>query len=93
MAVHPLVHMITGFTNILFSTLGECYKVNNISRDLQLVLHLSLMIAPEADFAICEGIIILHLASPHGSSSGSSSRVSGLSIARTRRSRRLLGLL
>ena len=31
-AVHPLVHMITGFTNILFSTLGACYKVDNICR-------------------------------------------------------------
>ena len=31
-AVHPLVHMITGFTNILFSTLGACYKVDNIGR-------------------------------------------------------------
>ena len=29
-AVHPLDHMITGFTNILFSTLGACYKVDNI---------------------------------------------------------------
>ena len=31
-AVHLLVHMITGFTNILFSTLGACYKVDNIGR-------------------------------------------------------------
>ena len=31
-AVHPLVHMITGFTNILFPTLGACYKVDNIGR-------------------------------------------------------------
>ena len=31
-AVHPLVHMITGFANILFSTLGACYKVDNIGR-------------------------------------------------------------
>ena len=31
-AVHPLVHMINGFTNILFSTLGACYKVDNIGR-------------------------------------------------------------
>ena len=28
----PLVHMITGFTNIVFSTLGTCYEVNNIGR-------------------------------------------------------------
>ena len=28
----PLVHMITGFTSILFSTLGACYKVDNIGR-------------------------------------------------------------
>ena len=32
MAVHPLVHMITGFINILFSILGACYKVDNIGR-------------------------------------------------------------
>ena len=25
-AVHPLVHMITGFTNILFFTLDACFK-------------------------------------------------------------------
>ena len=31
-AVHPLVHMITSFTNILLSTLGACYKVDNIGR-------------------------------------------------------------
>ena len=31
-AIHPLVHMITGFTNILFSTLGACNKVDNIGR-------------------------------------------------------------
>ena len=31
-AVHPLVHMITSFTNILFSTLSACYKVDNIGR-------------------------------------------------------------
>ena len=29
-AVHPLFHMITGFTNILFSTPGACYKVDNL---------------------------------------------------------------
>ena len=37
---------------------------------LQLVLHLSLIIAPDADFAVCVGVIILqvlHLALPHGS--------------------------
>ena len=90
------VHMITGFTNILFSTLGVCCKVDNIV--LQLVLHISLVVAPDADFAICLGVIILqvlHLALPHGrvSTRGSSSRMSGLSLARSRRSRILLGLL
>ena len=35
---------VTGFTNILFFTLGACNKVDNIGR-LQLVLRLSLMIA------------------------------------------------
>ena len=88
---YPLVHMITGFTNILFSTLGACYKVDNIGR-------LTTGVAPDADFAICVWVIILqvlHLALPHGrvSPSGSSSRMSGLSLARTRRSRKLLGLL
>ena len=62
---------------------------------LQLVLHISFMVAPDPDFAICLGIIILqilHLALPHGrvSPSGSSSRISGLSLACTKRSRRLL---
>ena len=51
-------------------------------------------LAPDADFAICVGVIILqvlHLALPHGrvSPSASSSRLSGLSLARTRRSNRL----
>ena len=32
MVVHPLVHMITCFTYILFSALGACYKVDNIGR-------------------------------------------------------------
>ena len=46
------------------------------------------MIAPDADFAFCVGVItlqVLHLALPHGrvSPSGSSSRVSGLGLART----------
>ena len=94
-AVHPLVHTITGFTNILFSTLGACYKVDTLVV-LQLVLHLSLIVAPLT--AICVEVIILqvlHLALPHGrvSPSGSSSRMSGLSLARARRSHRLLGLL
>ena len=31
-AVHPLVHMITGLTTILFSTLCTCYKVDKIGR-------------------------------------------------------------
>ena len=61
---------------------------------LQLVLLLSLIVALDADFAICVGVIILqvlHLALPHGrvSPSGSSSRMSDLKLARTRRSRRL----
>ena len=61
---------------------------------LKLVLHLSLMVAPDADFAICVEVNILqvlHLALPHGrvSPSGSSSRMSGLSFAHIRRSRRL----
>ena len=30
--VPPLIHMITGFTNVLFSTLSACYKVANIDR-------------------------------------------------------------
>ena len=42
-AVHPLVHLITGFTNILFSTLGACYKVENIGRR-------STSVAPKLDF-------------------------------------------
>ena len=29
---YPLVHTISGFTNILFSALGACYKIDNISR-------------------------------------------------------------
>ena len=41
-AVHLLVHMITGFTNILFSTLGACYKVDNIGR-------LTTSVAPKLD--------------------------------------------
>ena len=91
-AVHLLVHMITGFTNILFSIRQLTLVV------FQPVLHLNLMVAQDADFAICVGIIILsvlHLALQHGrvSPSGSSSRMSGLSLARTRKSRRLLGLL
>ena len=56
---------------------------------LQLALHLRLMVASDADFTICVTVIILqvlHLALPHG---GSSSRMSGLSLARTRRSRSL----
>ena len=62
------------------------------------MLHLSLIVAPDADFAICVGVIILqvlHLVLPHGrvSPSGSSSRMPGLSLARIRRSHRLLGLL
>ena len=48
-AIHPLVHMITGFTNILFSTLGATFVV------LQLVLHLSLIVAPDADRDLCGG--------------------------------------
>ena len=56
------------------------------------------MVASAADLAICVGFIVLqvlHLALPHGrvSPSVSSSRVSSLSLARTRKSRRLLGLL
>ena len=52
---------------------------------LQLVLHLSLMVAPDADFAICVGVIILqvlHLALPQGrgSPSGSPSRMSDLTL-------------
>ena len=79
-AVHPLVYMITGFTTTLFSTLGACYKVDNIGRLIQLVLHLSLMVAPDADFAICVWVIILlvlHLALPHGrdSQNGLSSHI------------------
>ena len=38
----PLVHMISGFTNILFSTLGACYKVDNIGR-------LTSSVAPKLD--------------------------------------------
>ena len=50
------------------------------------MLHLSLIVAPDADFTICVGVIILqvlHLALPHGrvSPSGSSFRMSGLSLA------------
>ena len=95
-AVHPLVHMIPGFINIMFSPLGACYKVDNIG-------HLTTSVAPKLDCCprrfrnLCGGIIlqVLHLALPHGrvSPSGSSSRMSGLSLARTRRSRRLLELL
>ena len=40
-AVHPLGHMITGFTNILLSTLGACNKVDNIG-------CLTTGVAPEA---------------------------------------------
>ena len=39
---HPLVHMITVFTNILFSILGEFYKVDNIGR-------LTTSVAPKFD--------------------------------------------
>ena len=42
-AVHPLVHMITGFTNILLSTLGACDKVDNIG-------CLSTGVAPKLDY-------------------------------------------
>ena len=94
---HPLVHMITVFTNILFSTLGACYKVDNIGRP-------TTGVAPKLDGCprcwlrdLCGGYYFagLHLALPHGrvSPSGSSSRLSGLSLARIRRSHRLLGLL
>ena len=67
--------------HILFSTLGACYKVDNIGR-------LTTSVAPDADFAICVGVIILQvlhldLAHSHASLSGSSSRMSGLSLART----------
>ena len=70
-AVHPLVHMITGFTNILFSTLGPCYKVDNIGR-------LTTSVAPDADFVINGGLSFCrfyYLALTHGrvSPSGSSS--------------------
>ena len=41
-AVHPLVHMITGFTNILFSTISAYYKVDNIGR-------LTTSVAPKFD--------------------------------------------
>ena len=62
------------------------------------MLHQSLIVAPNADFAICVEVIILQvlfLALPHGrvSPSGSSSCMSGFSLACTRRARRLLGLL
>ena len=49
-AVHPLVHMITGFTNILFSTLGACNKVDNIGL-------LTTGVAPKLDL----GVIILQV--------------------------------
>ena len=42
-AVHPLVHMITGFTNILLSTLGACNKVDNIG-------CLTTGVAPKLDY-------------------------------------------
>ena len=51
MAVHPLVHMITGVTNILFSRLGACYKVDNIGR-LTTTVAPKLDGCPDADFAI-----------------------------------------
>ena len=56
-AAHPLVHMITGFINILFSTLGACYKVNSIGR---LTTSVTPMLDDclRADFAICVEIII-----------------------------------
>ena len=62
---------------------------------LQLVLHLSLMVAPDLEIVGVIILQVLHLALPHGrvSPSGSSSRMSGLSLACTRRTRRLLGLL
>ena len=41
-AVHPLVHMITGFTNILFITHAACYMVENIGR-------LTTSVAPKLD--------------------------------------------
>ena len=49
------------------------------------MLHLSLIVAPDADFAIYVGaniLQVLHLALPQGrvSPSGSSSRMSGLSF-------------
>ena len=64
MAVHPFVHMITGFTNILFSTLGACYKKDNIGRLITSVapklddcprrwLHFLCGGYPFADFASC----------------------------------------
>ena len=114
-AVHLFVRMITGFTVISFSTFDASYKVDGISR-LTTVLHLTLMIAPDADFAICEGLsfcrvdvsdgrcgiivsipdhcLPFYFALPHSrvSPSSPSSCVSGLNLARTRRSRGVLGL-
>ena len=53
MAVHPLVDMITGFTNIfVFPHLLRVIRQTTLVV-LQQVLHLSLMVAPDADFAIC----------------------------------------
>ena len=57
---HPLVHMTTGLTNILFSTLGACYKVHNIGH-LTTSVAPKFDVAPDADFPICVGVIILQV--------------------------------
>ena len=95
-AIHPLVHMIISFTNILFSTL-TCHKVNNIGR-------LTTSVAPKLDGCprrslrdLGGGYHFAGFASCFAARSYlpkcSSSRMSGLSLARTKRSHRLLGLL